>query len=553
MKKRKGQKDFDVYVGSQTRRKRPRRGPIVKKPQRQAPPAEHHDDPDPETDKTTESDPGQQEPQMMMRRPGRPPLAATMSNHVNSTRTPKAKRRADPPETPSRVVAPTPSRRMAADRSARKKSVRAMIERLVTGEDSEDEDMVITREIYDCSDEDQDEAVREKDTKTRPAPTAETRAEAEPDREPQTEATVVASTPTPKRQRGRPRGTGKLQKARQNRPPSLPREIPPHERYFLANKPGMPKTSNNSLANLELLNHDEFFNLMNSHRDRHADEIEHLQSIHVESFPQWLFELSAGFSLCAYGYGSKRHLLSKFAKYVHEHRPDPKTHKIVIINGYVRNLSLRDILITVALAADPGFRLPASGPMNMMQGLKDCIDKSSVTVTLVINSIDSPGLRKTGTQQILAHLAAHEQIRLICSADTSDFAMLWDSGLRSSFNFVFHDATTFVPFGPEMDPVDDVHELLGRKTRRVGGKDGVVFVLRSLPENARSLFRLLVLEVLVSMEESGVEGSAENMGIEYRMLYRKAEEEFVCSNDVGFRTLLKESVFRHFLPAIRFF
>lgn len=92
-----------------------------------------------------------------------------------------------------------------------------------------------------------------------------------------------------------------------------------------------------------------------------------------------------------------------------------------------------------------------------------------------------------------------------------------------------------------MDVVDDVHELLGRKARRVGGKEGVTYVLRSLPENAKNLFKLLVGEVLMAIDDEGTTGG-ENPGVEYRMMYGKAVEEFICSSEMAFRTLLKEWV-----------
>ncbi len=154
-------------------------------------------------------------------------------------------------------------------------------------------------------------------------------------------------------------------------------------------------------------------------------------------------------------------------------------------------------------------------------------------------------LRKPGVQSVLAQLASHPKVRLICSADSPDFALLWDSGTRASFNFVFHDSTTFAPFAAELDVVDDVHELLGRRARRVGGKDGVAFVLRSLPENAKNLFRLLVGEVLVAMEDDSGGVAADSPGVEYRMAYNKAVEEFICSSEMAFRTLLKECVSIH--------
>jgi origin recognition complex subunit 2 len=147
----------------------------------------------------------------------------------------------------------------------------------------------------------------------------------------------------------------------------------------------------------------------------------------------------------------------------------------------------------------------------------------------------------------------------VASADHPNFPLLWDSSLRSTYNFLFHDCTTFQPYTAETDVVDEVHELLGRSGRRVGGKEGVSFVLKSLPENAKNLFRVLVGEQLVAMDDSSGalfnngnddddndneprRGNLRNSepGVEYRVLYQKAVEEFICSNEMNFRTLLKE-------------
>ncbi|KAK0752091.1 origin recognition complex subunit 2-domain-containing protein [Schizothecium vesticola] len=366
----------------------------------------------------------------------------------------------------------TPSRNIA-DRSARRKSARALIDRVVGGaiSDDEGEEGDIAREIYDHDD------------------------------------TETVTDP--------------------------PRDLPPHEQYFFQNKPGLTKTSANNLSSLEFLTHDEYFSLLRQLPDPHAKDVDFLQSLHAEFFPQWHFELTQGFSACLYGYGSKRLLLHHFATYLSS-RP-PSSSKIVIINGYVRTLSLRDILSTISTAVDPTHRIPVGPPVAMAQAL---LSSLTAPLTLLINSIDAPPLRKPGAQAILAQLAAHPRVRLVCSADTPDFAFLWDSALRSAFNFVFHDCTTFAPLTAELDVVDDVHELLGRKARRVGGKEGVAFVLRSLPENAKSLFRLLVSEVLVVADD--VDGGAEGPAVEYRMVYNKAVEEFICSSEMAFRTLLKE-------------
>ena len=98
--------------------------------------------------------------------------------------------------------------------------------------------------------------------------------------------------------------------------------------------------------------------------------------------------------------------------------------------------------------------------------------------------------------------------------------------------------------------MEEVHALLGRKGQRAGGKEGVGFVLKSLPENARNLYRLLLTELITVMDDghqSDDEGPAdgggkgnEEQGIEFRLLYQKATEEFIASSEMMFRTLLKE-------------
>ncbi|KAJ3474372.1 hypothetical protein NLG97_g9874 [Lecanicillium saksenae] len=171
---------------------------------------------------------------------------------------------------------------------------------------------------------------------------------------------------------------------------------------------------------------------------------------------------------------------------------------------------------------------------------------TTTSLTIVVHSIDSAAFRRSASSAahaLLAALAAHPRVHLVCSADAPDFPLLWDVGVRSAFNFVFHDATTFAPLAVELDAVDEVHELLGRKAHRVHGREGVAFVLKSLPENAKNLFRLLVGEVLIAMDEDAAGGGGAeegSTGVEYRMVYNKAVEEFVCSSEMAFRTLLKE-------------
>lgn len=454
------------------------------------------------------------------RKRGRPPKASTQASTPRSTRA-----KATPAfATPRKAVvddagAPTPTRK-AADRSARKKSARALIEQVVrsgAGDDDahDDGDHALVRGIYEDSDDadDDDHGDDDEDIDGQGLDS-------------------VAATPskTPRARR------------RKAKSPTPPRDLPPHELYFVDNKPGRPKTSDKTLGSLALMTHEEYFAVLREHQDRHAADVEYLEALHAESFPQWTFELVQGFSLCLYGFGSKRALLRKFAKHLHSRAPGASPRKTVMVNGYSHSASMREILGCIGAAVDATQRIPASTPPAMVHNITTLLSSTDLVLTVMVNSIDATPLRKPGMQAILAQLAAHPQVNLVCSADTPDFPLLWDVGVRSAFNFAFHDCTTFAPLTVELDVVDDVHELLGRKARRVNGREGVAFVLRSLPENAKNLFRLLVSEVLVAMEEEGSAAGRESAGVEYRMVYNKAVEEFICTSEMAFRTLLKECV-----------
>ncbi|KZL72244.1 origin recognition complex subunit 2 [Colletotrichum tofieldiae] len=469
-------------------------------------PYEIPSDNDDDEEKEPEPEPEKKTP---TKRRGRPPKSATPL--ANGAVTPSKLRQVNTLVTPSKAI--TPRRRQAADRSARRKSARSLIQSVVA-DDSEDDDEGLAREIYESS-EDETEGQDERDT----AP-AETTQPSEPE----------TPSATPSRRRGRPR------KQPPPKSPTPPRDLPPHEIYFEHNKPGRAKTSHNTLASLDFLTHDEYFDLLRAREEPHAEDLAYLQSLHEASFEQWRFELAQGFSLCLYGQGSKRDLAGKLAE--HLYAVDPKA-PIVVVNGYVRTVTPRDVFTTLASALSPSLKLPAQATA-MVQTLSSALAASPTHLTVILNSIDAVPLRKPATQQLLSQLAAHPRIRLVATADTPSFPLLWDAAQRTSFNFLFHDCTTLAPLDVELDPVDDVHELLGRKARRVNGKDGVVFVLRSLPENAKKLFELLVIEVLSAMDDGEQQLGGENPGVEYRMVYNKAVEDFICSSEMAFRTLLKE-------------
>ena len=404
-----------------------------------------------------------------------------------------------------------------ADRSARRKSARNIVERTATDgfsdeEDAEVEDL-LARKIWEADEAESDDEQEEAD--------GELGAD-----------DIVPAAPS------------KRKSGRRKKSPTPPQNLPPHEQYFWQHRPGTIKTSNNTLSSLSLLTHEEYHNQISAYEDPHTSSYAFLHSLHSRSFPQWRFELSQSFNICLYGYGSKRKLVTAFAKYLHTKSPsDPPG--ILIINGYTPTLTLRQVLHTLAtLVFDcTPSTLPTklgTQPREIITTLMNHLSTSPPPSPyfVFINSLDAPPLRRSPNPSLLAQLAASPHIHLLATCDTPNFPLLWDTNLRDQYNFLFHDTTTLESHTPvEIGSViDDVNELLGRSGRSVKGKEGVGFVLRSLPENARSLYRVLIAELLAAMDE---EGGGEG-GVVYKVLYQKVAEEFICSNEMGFRQLLKE-------------
>ena len=421
-----------------------------------------------------------------------------------------------------------------ADRSARRKSSRRIIERTIRERGSDDEsseDDLLARQIWDEDGHNAAFNAEEEDE----------------------EDELAAQPETPsKHGRGKPRGS---KNKRQETPPGI---LPPHEKYFWDNRPGASKTSNNTLSSHLLLNHDDYYEFTQSYRDPHQPSKDFLLSLHESSFPQWDFELANGFNLCLYGYGSKRALLKSYAEHIHETAANAKKPvKIIVVNGFETGVSLQDVLNSLASTLfAKHLKLPAQ-PAPLLRLILERLDEKppAERTYILVNSLDAQPMRRPAIQSALATLAAHPSIRLCSTCDTPNFPLLWDVTVKRQFRFLFHDCTTFDPFQQEIDVIESVNSLLGRSGKRIGGRDGVGYVLRSLPENARSLYRILVAEQLAAAalddgvdvddgnkpsegEETGASGMGE--GVEFRVLYHKAREELVCSTEHQFRTLLKE-------------
>ena len=415
-----------------------------------------------------------------------------------------------------------------ADRSARRKSARTLLDRTATNglsdEDDFEDDDLLARKIWDADEAESDDQQEDLED--------ELAAES-----------AVPATPS-KRKRGR-----------RKRSPTPPLHLPPHEQYFWQNRPGKVKTSNNTLSSLSLLTHEQYHNAITAYSDPHSSSYTFLHTLHSRSFPQWRFELSQSFNICLYGYGSKRNLLTSFASHLHALTPS-NPPKILVVNGYTPTLTLRHLLTSLAILIYnlTPTTLPPLGtqPREILTTLLSHLTTHPPPhpYHIFINSLDAPPLRRAPTPSLLALLASNPHIHLLATCDTPNFPLLWPTTLLAQYNFLFHDTTTFLPYTPHEIPsaIDSVNALLGRSGRSIKGKEGVGFVLRSLPENARSLYRVLISEILAGWDEEGGGeggglggvGAGGGGGVEYKVLYQKVVEEFICSNEMGFRGLLKE-------------
>ncbi|KAI4146223.1 MAG: hypothetical protein LQ340_006000 [Diploschistes diacapsis] len=444
-----------------------------------------------------------------------------------------------------------------ADKSARKKSTRRLLARTIA-EDESDEDLgeyALAQEIWNEGSEDGSSAEGE-------------------DEQPGDEA--VAETPS-RRGPGRPKG------ATRKRTPTPPPNLPPHERYFFENRQTAAKSSANTLSATDIISHSAYHESISNYEDPHGVAIENLHEHHQSSFPLWAFELSQQFSVCLYGYGSKRRILTSFATHLHSLSSE-QPPKIIIVNGQHPTLTLRSLLNTIATAVLPPSHKLSTQPTALSSQILAHLDHKppSSPIYLLLSALQTKPLTAPQSLSILSQLASHSTIHLLATFDNPSFSLIFPAPLRSTFNFVFHDATTFLPYDTgaadcELGTVvDTVLELIGRKSSAVTGREGVRWVLKSLPENARGLYRVLISEILASADADGEafafhggperpldeepdlldgkrEGQGEQRGrkggasgglpgIDAKVLYQKAVEEFLCSSEMMFWSLLKEFV-----------
>lgn len=321
------------------------------------------------------------------------------------------------------------------------------------------------------------------------------------------------------------------------------------------------KINHNSLAqNAPSLEYDDFNRFVD-----YSESILNLQKnkllqLHKFLYNQWCFELSQGYNLNFFGIGSKVKILLDFVEnYFIDwyHQVYDEEVNIMVINGFNPNLKFKNIFIDIVETflskekkKEEKIYIPSlaneAGPF-----LKSFIEnwRSKIKfkqLVLLIHNIDGDAMRDDKVQNILTHLATIPEIWIISSVDNINAPLIWDLFRMKSFNFLWHDLTTYSNYLIELKFKDVL--AIGRSKKFVGDK-GAKFVLSSLTMNARKLYKILLdfqisnLKKLVSNKSSrnNLKGNLKS-GIEFKTLYNACLENFITSNEINFRTVLREFV-----------
>ncbi|GLB39195.1 putative origin recognition complex subunit 2 [Lyophyllum shimeji] len=282
-------------------------------------------------------------------------------------------------------------------------------------------------------------------------------------------------------------------------------------------------------------------------------------------FSRFMRELSEGFNLLMYGFGSKRRILNDFASTY-----CAKAGHVVVANAFHPDFSLKDLLSSIerAVPALPAAEGQGHTPEAQARRIHDFFAAPGPKrhLYLIIHNIDSAPLRTARAKSLLALLALTPRIHIVASIDHINAPLLWstsecaarkpDPPLSSSlshshahshspspspddththtrgeprrgFAWLWHDLTTLEPYDFELAYVDrtsisgahgggprkkaDLSALQGAGGAAAMTETAALHILASVTQKAQKLFVLIGSTQLASIEDSGA-GAAAGVG-----------------------------------------
>jgi origin recognition complex subunit 2 len=226
--------------------------------------------------------------------------------------------------------------------------------------------------------------------------------------------------------------------------------------------------------------------------------------------------MSLGYTISLYGYGSKKQLLEQFVQKHFTH-----WYPCVTIQGYHPSTDMRRICTAITQALDD------TG--SDVTAVLHALDKTKEKLVVLVHNIDGENLRNEKSQAALVRILEHPHVMCICSIDHVKAPLLWDARKTSALNLLYHDATTFEPYTAETALQISIFEAKASKQRLMGDR-GISWILQTLSQNAKTIFRLL-LEEQISHDGAGVEATR---------LYELASQAFAVSSKSAFQAQLGE-------------
>ncbi|KAI5055540.1 hypothetical protein GOP47_0029061 [Adiantum capillus-veneris] len=293
------------------------------------------------------------------------------------------------------------------------------------------------------------------------------------------------------------------------------------------------KSSSKKISDLDIVEENELRSAILRVPSKHEKEQATLFDSYKALYPKWHFQLSCGFGLLMYGFGSKKALLENFASSA------LVDGAAIVVNGYLPTVNIKTVVFTIAdalweqrKASLKSAKLAGDRPLvtqsvdELIVSLNDKEENNFVYV--IVNNIDGPGLRDADTQLVLANLAASSNVRLVASMDHINTPLLWDKRMSTTkFNWCWHNTPTYAPYTVETMNLPLILVSSGSaKSAR-----SALLVLQSLTPNAQSVFRTLADYQLSHSEE---------LGLSVHKLYMHCRERFLVSSELTLRSHLTE-------------
>ena len=226
---------------------------------------------------------------------------------------------------------------------------------------------------------------------------------------------------------------------------------------------------------------------------RRASLASSLLSSHRHLFPTWALHLKQGSSVLLSGFGSKKRLLTTFAREFLSDGP------VVVVNGYCPGLSARHLLSALSaqvMSSAQVYRDTAQQLSDVVHFFSSPLSQSSIPhVYLLVHSLDGPALRSPALQSLIAQLSALPSLHLVATVDAARCPLLWDPSTTALLRFAHWRVDTWQPYEAEVRAAGLalLEEEVGRGARGGAGEGGrgIREVVQSLTPRHRQILHVL--------------------------------------------------------------